>query len=568
MRPVRLDLDGFASFRDPAGIDFTDADYFAFVGPTGSGKSTVIDALTFALYGSAPRWGRETSNQYALAPTANRCTVRLVFDVAGERYVVAREVRRSGSAIQQKSCTLERYLDPAATGDVLADEPTESLAGDPRSVKARVIELLGLEFDDFCTCVVLPQGEFQTFLKATAAERQAILLKLIGGRHYDAIGKVAGRQARDAEARVDALTAQLAEYADATKEAAQQAAHREAELEQLVPAVDDAVARVRELLTRQGAAAAVTETLTAEVARLEAIRPPEGVDELQAGLAAALAAYRSAQEREARARTTAANAQRAVETGPQRRPLEEALRHDAERTDCVARLPALETAVEVTESHRAHTMLAARTAEEQVEQLRRDHAAAVTATDRAAAGARDVENRIATYADVAVPSGVVELADRSAAAQRRYAQAETDVARATAALEAAGATLAALPERSALEELDRALDAYAESLTTETALEATSRSLDDQIHRAGDRSSAAAARRDAALEQLDQLRTRSVAADLRPRLQVGDPCPVCDQTVAVLPPALAAPELDAARSALGTVEQELADAQHERQQAE
>ena len=103
MRPVRLDLDGFASFRDPATVDFTDADYFALVGPTGSGKSTVVDAMTFALYGSAPRWGARRSIQYALAPTANRCTVRLIFDVAGQRYVVAREVRRSGTQISQKN---------------------------------------------------------------------------------------------------------------------------------------------------------------------------------------------------------------------------------------------------------------------------------------------------------------------------------------------------------------------------------------------------------------------------------------------------------------------------------
>ncbi len=59
VRPITLDLHGFASFREEAHVDFGDADYFALVGPTGSGKSTVIDAMTFALYGSVPRWGRK-----------------------------------------------------------------------------------------------------------------------------------------------------------------------------------------------------------------------------------------------------------------------------------------------------------------------------------------------------------------------------------------------------------------------------------------------------------------------------------------------------------------------------
>src|SRR6201985_1149761 len=96
MRPIMLDLHGFASFRDEAHVDFGDADFFALVGPTGSGKSTVIDAMTFALYGSVPRWGRKGMVSLALAPTVARGTVKLVFEAAGQRYVVARELRPGG----------------------------------------------------------------------------------------------------------------------------------------------------------------------------------------------------------------------------------------------------------------------------------------------------------------------------------------------------------------------------------------------------------------------------------------------------------------------------------------
>jgi DNA repair protein SbcC/Rad50 len=164
MRPVLLDMDGYASFRDQATVDFTDSDYFALVGPTGSGKSTVIDAMTFALYGSVPRWQDRRMVMYALAPTANRGTVRLVFDVEGQRYVVARELRRAkNGGVTIKSGRLERLLDPTAIGTI--NDLTDVIAADGL-VTAAVEKLLGLNFDHFCQCVVLPQGEFAEFLRA------------------------------------------------------------------------------------------------------------------------------------------------------------------------------------------------------------------------------------------------------------------------------------------------------------------------------------------------------------------------------------------------------------------
>src|ERR1700734_979427 len=128
MRPITLDMQGFASFRDEAHVDFSDADFFALVGPTGSGKSTVIDAMTFALYGSVPRWGRKGMVSLALAPTVARGTVKLVFEVEGQRYVVARELRRAGSQVSQRAARLERLTEPSSLAE--PGDLTEVLAGE------------------------------------------------------------------------------------------------------------------------------------------------------------------------------------------------------------------------------------------------------------------------------------------------------------------------------------------------------------------------------------------------------------------------------------------------------
>src|SRR6266487_781080 len=142
MRLVVLEMNGFACFREPTWVDFADADFFALIGPTGSGKSTVIDAMTFALYGSVPRWGRKGMVSLALAPTVTRGTVKLIFEAEGQRYVAVRELRRAGTQVQQRAASLELLHDP--NGLALPGDPTTPMAKDLLGVTEAVERLLGL----------------------------------------------------------------------------------------------------------------------------------------------------------------------------------------------------------------------------------------------------------------------------------------------------------------------------------------------------------------------------------------------------------------------------------------
>ncbi|WP_343939753.1 SMC family ATPase, partial [Pseudonocardia zijingensis] len=278
MRPVLLEMAGFGSFREPTTVDFTGADYFAFVGPTGAGKSTVIDALTFALYGSVPRWDNSRTVALALAPTVNRGTVRLVFDVGGARYVVARELRRAASgSVSVRGARLERLRDPSGTGGV--DEESEPLADGAGPVTKAVEELLGLPFGDFCTCVVLPQGEFAEFLHTEPRKRQEKLVRILGLGVYDVIAREANSEAAAQRQRAEVLAEQLSAYADSTEEAEEEAAARVAELAELADRVGAAVPELAAASAALESAEAGAGQLRAEQARLAALAVPDGLED-------------------------------------------------------------------------------------------------------------------------------------------------------------------------------------------------------------------------------------------------------------------------------------------------
>ena len=297
MRPIILHLDGFASFRAPARVDFTDADFFALVGPTGSGKSTIIDAMTFALYGSVPRWGRKGMVSLALAPTTTRATVKLVFEAGGQRYVVARELRRVGGQVSQRAAALERIADPGGLAE--PGEPTEPLAKE-RGVAEAVERLLGLSYEDFCQCVVLPQGQFAAFLHAKASERQEILLRLLGAERYQQIMKRANQRASEAAQRAATWTETLAAYADATQEAEDAARAAEKALKDLQERVRIALPGIHSAAQELAAAEDELARLEREQATLAAVQVPGDVAQLDTDLAAARAAL--GQVRDGRAR--------------------------------------------------------------------------------------------------------------------------------------------------------------------------------------------------------------------------------------------------------------------------
>jgi DNA repair protein SbcC/Rad50 len=340
VRPIRLILDGFGSYRAETEIDFTDVDFFALTGPTGAGKSTVIDALCFALYGTVPRWDNEKEVRNALAPSANACRVSLIFELAGERYVAIRSLQRDKQGrVTTKAARLERLdasVPPTATLTEILQASAEQLAEGPENVKLGVQELLGLSYEHFTQSVLLPQGGFAEFLRATPAKRQQLLVELLAFGVYKEAGQRARLRAERAEVERDAAQRARDQLGDATEAAEQAAAARVTGLTALADLVEASLATVTELQRR---AAEATDRVTAEgnvAVQLAAVRTPAEVAGLAKEIAAAVGMVAAARQRRDDAARLADQADRDRAALPDKAAVQEHLRMHALRRELAA----------------------------------------------------------------------------------------------------------------------------------------------------------------------------------------------------------------------------------------
>ncbi len=231
MRLHTLRLRAFGPFAEEQSIDFDHlaaSGLFLLDGPTGAGKTTVLDAITFALYGPGDRAGDDRLHSHFAEPGVEP-EVELEFSITGVRHRVIRspeylrpKQRGEGYTKQAAQVHLERY----ETGRWVSRSSNKAEVADMLS------EVLGLTRDQFTQVVLLPQGEFAKFLKAGDDERRALLTKLFGTQFYDQITDELDRRQRDAGRGLDAAQQSVREAVAAASEAAGLAVEQRSELVQ------------------------------------------------------------------------------------------------------------------------------------------------------------------------------------------------------------------------------------------------------------------------------------------------------------------------------------------------
>jgi exonuclease SbcC len=392
MRPVRLLLDGFGSYRQPAEADFSDVDFFALVGPTGSGKSTLIDGLCFALYGTVPRWGKENAIADALAPAANACRVCLVFEAAGKRYAAVRALTRDKRGlVHTKEARLE-LLDPAVpAGAPIADllaASIEQIAEGPDLVTARVEDLLGLTYRHFTQSVLLPQGRFSEFLHAKAGARQDLLVQLLAFGVYEKVGQRARERAKLAAEHTRNAQRELGELGAATEEAETYAAARFEALGRLALIVDAKLAAVAQLREQAEQAAQQARAGREEAGLLSALRTPAEVPGLAQRIAEADDLITERRKRHENAEQLHADAERARDALPDKTRMETFRTAHEEHRELTGQLKGQEQELaerQAEEDTRASQLLAAERNHERVKdalaRAEKAHAAMALAED-------------------------------------------------------------------------------------------------------------------------------------------------------------------------------------------
>ena len=219
MRPIRLEVQGLTSYKEPVSLDFTELDLFAITGPTGSGKSSLVDAITYALYGQVPRVGRSVKD--LISQGGERMKVSLEFSADGHRY----RVHRSSALKGQSPIQLERFEESVNDWKGIADKATE--------VTIEVERLLRLDYEAFIRSVLLPQGEFEEFLAGDRDQRRKVLDRLLRLGVYALMQQRANSMAAYERAEAERIRERLEkELADATVEALASARDDLASLEQ------------------------------------------------------------------------------------------------------------------------------------------------------------------------------------------------------------------------------------------------------------------------------------------------------------------------------------------------
>ncbi len=179
---------------------FIESGLFAITGPTGAGKTTILDAITVALYGRVHRHDKEASE--SMTRFTGESFAEIEFEVQQKLYRGRWSIRRSRNKPDGFLQTAKMELADAATNDIIINHPLAA-------VQNKIVEICGLDYNQFLRSVMLSQGDFTRFLKANENERSELLEKITDTGIYSQISSYIFERAKNEKVLLDALRSKM-----------------------------------------------------------------------------------------------------------------------------------------------------------------------------------------------------------------------------------------------------------------------------------------------------------------------------------------------------------------------
>ena len=215
MRPEKLTISAFGPYADRTEIDFSrlgDSGLYLITGDTGAGKTTIFDAITFALYGQASGQVRDSAMfRSKYADTATETFVELVFSYQGKKYQVFRSPEYMAPKKRGTGLTLRK-----AEAQLIYPDERQPVTK-ARDVTRAIEELLGLDYEQFTQIAMIAQGDFQKLLLAGTVQRGEIFRQIFHTGIYQQVQLKLKDAARSRYKEYDEMRRSIAQYLDGVK---------------------------------------------------------------------------------------------------------------------------------------------------------------------------------------------------------------------------------------------------------------------------------------------------------------------------------------------------------------